>query len=81
MLNEFLDFVSPRHGVSGFRVPNVCKLVSRIEVVTEILAGIYARLDQLSFLLVRISRSRGQRPTEYTSVPIMNKERNGTYGR
>ena len=55
VLSEFLDLFSPRLGVGGFRVPILRALVPVIEVVTQILAGIDARLDQLGPILVQPS--------------------------
>lgn len=43
--NEFLDVIFPCHDVSGFRIPILRAFVSRIEVVTQVLAGVDARLD------------------------------------
>jgi len=53
VLNEAIYLVSPRRGISGFRVAILRNLVSVIEVVIQILAGIDAGLDQLSFVFVQ----------------------------
>ena len=53
VLNKFIDFLSPRCSVGGFRVLILLAIVSFIEVVTQILAGVQARLDQLSLVLVQ----------------------------
>ena len=58
VLNEFLDLDSPSHDVSDFRISILRKFVSLIEVITQILVGIYARLDQLSSVLIHLSRLR-----------------------
>ena len=51
-VNKHFDLVCPCHGVSGFRVHIPRSLVSLVEVVTQILAGIDARLYQLGVVLV-----------------------------
>jgi len=55
MRSEFLDIVFPCRYVSGFRVPILRPFVSGIEVVTQVLAGIDARLNQLGPVLVQPS--------------------------
>ena len=56
VLDEFLDILFPRSGVSGLRVPILRGLVPPIEVVTQGRAGVHARLDQLSPVLVQLSK-------------------------
>ena len=52
VLDEFLDLLFPRSGVSGFPVSIFRGFVPPIEVVTQVRAGVDARLDQLSPVLV-----------------------------
>ena len=72
ILNEVLDLFFPCCGISVFRVAILCDLVSLIEVVTQILAGIDTGLDQLGFVSVQVSSLREQCPTGYTSVLTVN---------
>jgi len=53
--DELLDIVFPCRDVSGFRISILRPFVSSIEVVTQVLAGIDTRLDQLGPVLVQPS--------------------------
>ena len=79
--NESLDLLCTCHSVGGLRIPIIRALVSLIKVVTQILAGVHALLDQLSSVLVQLSSLSEQRPTVRISVLVVINEQSGAHGR
>lgn len=56
--NELLDLASPCHSVSGFRISILRQFVSFVEMIAQVTVGIRACLDQISLVLVHLSRLR-----------------------
>ena len=81
VLYELLDLGCPRCGIDGFRVPILRALVTCIKVVTQILAGVDARLDQLGSVLVQPSSLGEKCPTERTLIQIVDRKRDGAHGK
>ena len=58
VLEESLNLGFPRRGISVLRVTILRTLVSLIEVITYVFAGIDTGLDQLGFVFVWVSSLR-----------------------